>query len=798
MSARNDMVNTMLGRQLEAAVRSLPKMSDAERKLRNARAVVVQAHPFFGALLLNQKVVETRKIPTCATDGTHLYFNPDWVLATPNDELQGTCAHEALHPGFCHHTRRGNRNPRLWNEACVRGSTRVRMANGSLRRIDRIAAGDVLASPTGPNVVGKVTISKPKAVLELHFEHERIYCSEEHRFLTARGWVRADEIAEGEAVALDPGVPGVRRGALQDHDDQGASGSNWENLPADRLVPVQLRALRRAEAGEAQLALATLGAEADRLGIYRRDRGRRGNARSGIATGQVPAAVRGDLDDDAGLGGVLRTVRVLRNNLAQQLGSLVLAGDGIGLLDHGVRAADAALPTHQARARRAARRAVRAAAIRSVAEWLAPRDAAARARDLFETAGLESTRLTSRRRLATPERLYDLATARGSYIAEGLVTHNCDLVINPILLDAGFKLPKGALYRVDCRGKNTEAVYAKLEAEQPPPSPSEPEQGDDDMDDEAKDRESEFQANGERPDDEPDDESSDESTGAGDDESSDDSDNESRSDGAGDAADDVGDVTAGSGAADASDDAGAPGDALDGGGCGWVSDAPASTEDERQDEEAKWKERMAQAAMHAAGSMPGSLRDAVNDLLNPRADWRDLLRRYMNALSKSDQSWQRQNRRFIASGTYLPAMYDETIGRVAFVCDVSGSMADGAAQRALSEVAAICTEIKPEGLDVVFFDSRVTASASYEIGDEPEVGALIPGGGGTIFNSAYDWLNERGEDYSVVVFLTDLYPNDRWEEHHVPSAPIVWIDYADGDTVPPYGDEIVRMPSEAH
>jgi predicted metal-dependent peptidase len=441
---------------MKAAAPKAATMSEAERKLRYARSVVVQAYPFFGALLLNQTVVETTRIPTMATNGKVLFFNPQFVLATPPEQLHGVCAHEALHPGFCHHTRRGSRNAKLWNEAC-------------------------------------------------------------------------------------------------------------------------------------------------------------------------------------------------------------------------------------------------------------------------------------------------------------------DYVINPILLDAKLVLPPKALYRADLRGMNAEAVYAKLEAEKSMPAPP---KGD----------------GGGQP-----------------------SEGEGRSNGAGGPGD-PGEAPAQPGDDEGSAGANTGGQGQDGpeqgaqdvGGCGWVADAEEvqGGEEARQEEEAQWKQRMAQAAMHAAGSMPGSLADAVQELLDPRARWEDLLRRYMNTLSQSDYTWRRQNRRFISSGTYLPSMRDETIGRVAFLCDVSASMPAGAAQQGLSEVAAICAEIKPEGLDVVFFDSRVTAAATYEVGEEPDADALIPGGGGTIFNAAYEWLEAQGQEYSVVVFMTDLYPNDPWDTHHVPSCPILWLDYADGDIVPPYGDEVVRMPLE--
>ena len=52
-----------------------------------------------------------------ATDGISLFYNPKFVEKLPPSELIGTLAHEVMHPALNHHTRRGDRNPKLWNFA---------------------------------------------------------------------------------------------------------------------------------------------------------------------------------------------------------------------------------------------------------------------------------------------------------------------------------------------------------------------------------------------------------------------------------------------------------------------------------------------------------------------------------------------------------------------------------------------------------------------------------------------------------------------------------------------------------
>ena len=75
-------------------------------------------HPFFGSLLFRLKGRESRSIETMATDGTSLFYNPDFVDTLTAATLCGVLAHEVLHPGLQHHLRRSGRDPKRWNEAC--------------------------------------------------------------------------------------------------------------------------------------------------------------------------------------------------------------------------------------------------------------------------------------------------------------------------------------------------------------------------------------------------------------------------------------------------------------------------------------------------------------------------------------------------------------------------------------------------------------------------------------------------------------------------------------------------------
>lgn len=83
-----------------------------------ARRALVLDFPFFGVLSLKLDLVEDRGIPTFATDGKSIRFNPEFAAGLTRHELMGVIAHEVLHCANGHQWRRQNRDHRLWNKAC--------------------------------------------------------------------------------------------------------------------------------------------------------------------------------------------------------------------------------------------------------------------------------------------------------------------------------------------------------------------------------------------------------------------------------------------------------------------------------------------------------------------------------------------------------------------------------------------------------------------------------------------------------------------------------------------------------
>lgn len=72
---------------------------------------------FFLPAILSMKDVCVDWCDTACVDGKRVYWNPKFVESLSYPKLAGVICHEAMHPLLLHHTRRGSRDPLVWNIA---------------------------------------------------------------------------------------------------------------------------------------------------------------------------------------------------------------------------------------------------------------------------------------------------------------------------------------------------------------------------------------------------------------------------------------------------------------------------------------------------------------------------------------------------------------------------------------------------------------------------------------------------------------------------------------------------------
>ena len=100
--------------------------AEAGKLVGKAVTKLLLQNPFYGFLTCSLDLVQDFGIDTACTDGKQIKYNPAFFLGLDPElpvkggqkEIQGIMAHEVLHVAYKHHTRRGERDADLWNQAC--------------------------------------------------------------------------------------------------------------------------------------------------------------------------------------------------------------------------------------------------------------------------------------------------------------------------------------------------------------------------------------------------------------------------------------------------------------------------------------------------------------------------------------------------------------------------------------------------------------------------------------------------------------------------------------------------------
>ena len=211
----------------------------------------------------------------------------------------------------------------------------------------------------------------------------------------------------------------------------------------------------------------------------------------------------------------------------------------------------------------------------------------------------------------------------------------------------------------------------------------------------------------------------------------------------------------------------------DPGGCGGVLDAaPAHDPVGRAEAERDWQTKVRQAAAIArsAGELPGSIKRIIDELNNPRIDWRQALRRFTDQSAHRDYAWSRPNRRHLARGFVLPGLIPDRPAHVAVIVDTSGSIAGPEIAQFGGELGAILNDGACDRISVIYADTRVQGDVdTWEPGD-----TLVmrdDGGGGTSFRQPLRWVAENLPDAAALIYLTDACTSSWGEE---PGIPVLW------------------------
>jgi len=186
------------------------------------------------------------------------------------------------------------------------------------------------------------------------------------------------------------------------------------------------------------------------------------------------------------------------------------------------------------------------------------------------------------------------------------------------------------------------------------------------------------------------------------------------------------------------------------------------SEEEREQVRQEFQGAVEQAARQA-GKMPGALGRMIDQILNPKLNWRELLAQQIQSVIKSDYTFNRCSRKGTDAGIWLPAMnFDETID-IVIAFDMSGSIGQQPANEMISETLAIMDQYTNFNITAMCFDTNVYNVQTFGEHNREEFRDYeVVGGGGTDFDCVFNYMKEEGIQPKKLVMFTDGYPWDSW------------------------------------
>jgi predicted metal-dependent peptidase len=195
--------------------------------------------------------------------------------------------------------------------------------------------------------------------------------------------------------------------------------------------------------------------------------------------------------------------------------------------------------------------------------------------------------------------------------------------------------------------------------------------------------------------------------------------------------------------------------------------------DEAREELNKAIEQAARQGDILAGKLGGTSARDIGAVSEPKVDWREQLRDFVqSAVSGRDSStWRRPNRRWLADGMYMPTPFSEAIGPMVVGIDTSGSIPPDVLNQYFSELVGIMTDMPPERLHLLYWDSHVASEEVYLPGEYDTLTASTKpaGGGGTDPNCVKQFVDAMGTKPEVVVMLTDGHIFGDWPDFDQPT-----------------------------
>ncbi len=162
-----------------------------------------------------------------------------------------------------------------------------------------------------------------------------------------------------------------------------------------------------------------------------------------------------------------------------------------------------------------------------------------------------------------------------------------------------------------------------------------------------------------------------------------------------------------------------------------------------------------------AGRVPGNLIRIINELTEPKINWRNYIKKVIKSHFKQDTNWNRTSRRSFDSAFVFPDKnYGEKV-KIHISIDTSGSMTKEMLRDFLSEVKGVVTQYRDYEIYIWTFDTQIYNPQKYTSENAKKIDEYqINGGGGTTFLVNWEYMKNNKIKPDLFIMFTDGYPCD--------------------------------------
>ncbi len=179
-----------------------------------------------------------------------------------------------------------------------------------------------------------------------------------------------------------------------------------------------------------------------------------------------------------------------------------------------------------------------------------------------------------------------------------------------------------------------------------------------------------------------------------------------------------------------------------------------------------------------AGKVGGNMLRSVQEMLEPKVDWREVLRRFVRTSLKDrdSPSWRKAHKNYLWQDIILPSIVGKRMKHLVIAMDTSGSIQGEMLSLFMGELNKVVTTTNPDRVDVLYWDTEVAGHETHKGAAKSIVSKTKPkGGGGTDPDCVPAFmLDKKLEKADALVVLTDGYMTSDPRKWAGLGLPILW------------------------